>query len=132
MRFYDWSVAVDSACTAAIAGEDSVTFTVGTTTLIPPSFKVTGIVFIGTAGTPLSYDVALDRFATLDGYLYSGTQKTFDMRSEAGAPLAPIAANVQLSYPAVGTRQEDSVALRNIVRSITFHFNYRLPPVAAP
>lgn len=128
VRYYDWAVVVDSACIAAVSGEDSVTFTVGTTGSVPPSLTVTGIVVVGEGSGALFNTVILDRFATLDGYLYSGTQKTFDMRRVAyGTASTAIPAIVQLSFPAVGTLEEDLASLQNFVRTMTFRFSYRTP-----
>lgn len=125
-RFYVWSFAVDSACTRAIPGQDSIMFAVSTSGSIPDSFAVTGIASVGIGGG-FEYAVPLDRASVIGGYVFSGTQKTFDIETEAGSPSTFIIGLVQVSFPAVGTTGQDSVLLQKIMQNMSLRFDYHGP-----
>lgn len=122
-RYYFWDFAVDSACTHAVPGQDSITFTVSTSASLPPSFTVTGIASDGN----FAFAVDLDRFSTEAGYVFSGTQKTFDLETNAGAPSISIMGAVQVSFPAVGTPAADSALLQRVMQNLTVRFDYHVP-----
>lgn len=126
-RFFTWSTFVDGACVKAAAGTDSVTFAVTTATQLPAGLSVTGFVYLQAGTGDFSWSVPMSSVARANGLTFSGTVKSFAMRTQGTAPSAPIIATVQVSFPAIGTRQQDSAVVRSLMKSIDYQFYYEVP-----